>query len=95
MLKKVFIDPILKEGVELDIVITPELREEGLLREVSRMVQELRQTAGFAPKDQIALMLAAAARRSVMPFRNNEKTIKSDVGAKMWNIKNPQSLMRK
>jgi isoleucyl-tRNA synthetase len=84
--KKIFVDPILKEGVELDTVITPELREEGLLREVSRMVQELRQTAGLAPKDSIALMLQLPP--SVHDaISKNEKNLRSDVGAKSIEYK--------
>ena len=84
--KKIFIDPILKEGVELDTVITPELREEGLLREVARMVQELRQTAGLEPKDAIALMLQLppAIHDAIS---KNENILKSDVGAKSIEYK--------
>ena len=46
-----------KEGVELDAEITPALREEGLVREVARMFQELRQKAGLEPKDRIVAMM--------------------------------------
>jgi len=84
--KKIFVDPILKEGVELDTVITAELREEGLLREVSRMVQELRQGAGLSPKDAIVLMLQLPPP-IYDAISKNEKIMRSDVGAKSVEYK--------
>jgi isoleucyl-tRNA synthetase len=69
-----------QKEVALDTVITPALREEGLLREVARMFQELRQKAGLEPRDRIvALMeLPANAKNAV---ENNEATFKADIGA--------------
>ncbi len=45
--------------LELDTTITPELYEEGLVREFSRIVQQLRQDAKCHFKDEIALRVAA------------------------------------
>jgi isoleucyl-tRNA synthetase len=72
--------------VELDPTITPELREEGLMRDIMRMVQELRQKAGLSPKDSIAVMaeLSADAKNALM---KNEATLKSEVGAKSIDYK--------
>ncbi|HUC31068.1 MAG TPA: class I tRNA ligase family protein, partial [Candidatus Paceibacterota bacterium] len=80
-IKEIIFDPELADEVALDIVITPALREEGLLREVARMFQELRQKAGFAPKDRIVAMmeLPADAKNAV---ENNEAAFKTDIGAK-------------
>ncbi len=79
--KEVIFDPTIESEVELDTAITPELREEGILREVARMVQELRQKAGLAPKDKIALMLdlPPAARDAIM---KQEVALRSAVNAK-------------
>ena len=84
--KEIIFDAALKEGVELDTTITSELREEGLLREVSRMVQELRQKAGLSPKDEIALMmhLPEPIQSAIV---KNENILKSDVGAKSIEYK--------
>ena len=84
--KSVFADAKLRDGVELDTAITPELREEGLVREVSRMVQELRQKAGLLPRDSVALMLhlPETVRDAIS---KNETTLKSDVGAKLIEYK--------
>jgi len=39
----------------LDTVITPELREEGFVRELVRNIQEMRKDAGLKPRDRVAL----------------------------------------
>ena len=69
-----------QSGVELDTVITPALREEGLVREVARMFQELRQKAGLEPKNKIVALLdvTANAKNAV---ENNESAFKADIGA--------------
>jgi isoleucyl-tRNA synthetase len=45
--------------VELDTKITPELKAEGRLRELVRIIQDLRKEAGYQPKDKIYLWLEA------------------------------------
>lgn len=47
----------IKEECELNTTITHELREEGLLREFMRLVQELRQDANLIPKDSITISI--------------------------------------
>ncbi|HYM49623.1 MAG TPA: isoleucine--tRNA ligase [Candidatus Limnocylindrales bacterium] len=42
-------------GVVLDTVVTPELRLEGLARDLVRGIQELRKQSGFAVEDRIAI----------------------------------------
>ena len=78
--KEIIFDASLAEDVELDIVITPELREEGIAREIARAIQELRQTAGLEPKDSIAVMMELPE-----PMRDaiikRESLLMADVGA--------------
>ncbi len=78
--KKIIVNAKQKEAL-LDTVITEALREEGLLRDVVRMFQELRQKAGLSPKDRIAAMmeLPDIARAAV---ENHEAAFKAEVGAK-------------
>lgn len=45
-------------GVALDVTVTPELRSEGMAREVISRVQRLRKEVGFAVSDRIVLALA-------------------------------------
>ncbi|MBI2113381.1 MAG: hypothetical protein HYT50_02285 [Candidatus Wildermuthbacteria bacterium] len=48
----------LAQDVELDTVLTPELKEEGMVREIMRKIQEMRKGAGYKPKDKISLQYA-------------------------------------
>lgn len=53
--KKIDISKNVKENFVLDTTITPELKEEGILREVIRIIQGLRQDAGLKPGQKIHL----------------------------------------
>ena len=67
-------------SVALDARLTPELIEEGFVREVISKVQQLRREAGFEVTDHIALMVdgAEAAMATVL---NNKAAIVADVFA--------------
>lgn len=54
--KEVVFDEGIAGEVEVDCNITDELRREGQLRELARMIQELRHDAGYQPNDWITLM---------------------------------------
>jgi isoleucyl-tRNA synthetase len=43
------------QAVELDVTITPELKEEGVLREIVRNIQELRKKANLKPQNKISV----------------------------------------
>ncbi|MDP2599019.1 MAG: class I tRNA ligase family protein [Candidatus Liptonbacteria bacterium] len=79
--KEVVFDASINDAVELDTAITPMLRREGIVREVARMIQGLRQDAGFKPADKIVVMFEAAEeiKKAII---ENEAGIVSDVGAK-------------
>ena len=55
--KNIIFDGKIKTEVELDTKITPELKTEGQLRELVRIIQDLRKEAGYTPKDKIYLWL--------------------------------------
>ncbi|HRH22993.1 MAG TPA: class I tRNA ligase family protein, partial [Candidatus Paceibacterota bacterium] len=55
--KQVIVDPSLKGTVVLDAVITPELQEEGSVREFIRFVQDMRKKDGFTVGDMRTLVL--------------------------------------
>ncbi len=44
-----------KEEVELDKEITPELKEEGMIREITRLIQNLRKKGGLVLEDEVEL----------------------------------------
>jgi isoleucyl-tRNA synthetase len=77
--KKIIVN-IKQKEVVLDTIITEALREEGLLRDLVRMFQELRQKAQLSPKDSIvAMMQLNVAAQGVV--EKNETAFKKDIGA--------------
>jgi isoleucyl-tRNA synthetase len=78
--KKIIVASKQKEVV-LDTTITEALRAEGLLRDLVRMFQELRQNAKLSPKDKIVAMMQLPAAAQVT-VEKNETAFKADVGAK-------------
>lgn len=86
--KKIVIDRKIKEDVRLETTITPELREEGVRRDIARMVQELRQKAGLQPKDRIAISFALP-EGAADAVRSDEKSFMSDLGAKRISYSHP------
>jgi len=55
--KIMFVQP-LQNKVELNTTITPELKEEGEMRELLRTIQDLRKQAALEPKDTAVLFIA-------------------------------------
>ena len=55
--KEIKFDPKIKGELELDTQITPELKNEGILRDLARAIQGLRHDAKYQPKDKIILLL--------------------------------------
>jgi len=47
----------LKDSIELDTVITPQLREEGIVREVIRLIQSIRKELKLTPQDKAVCFL--------------------------------------
>ena len=55
--KEVLFDDSINSDVELDTNITPELKEEGMVREVIRAIQDLRKEAGLTVNDRVVLIV--------------------------------------
>ncbi|MBI2450196.1 MAG: class I tRNA ligase family protein [Candidatus Nealsonbacteria bacterium] len=65
----------------LDTKITPELKEEGIIREVIRQINEMRKEAGFKPKDKIFVQYSGASELNRI-LGKNKKFILSEIKAK-------------
>jgi isoleucyl-tRNA synthetase len=76
----------MKENINLDTAITPELREEGLLRDVVRMVQGLRHDANYIPKDKIVLMIKTDPELGGILDKNTD-LLKKEVNAEYLDLK--------
>lgn len=71
--------------VELDLEITPELKQEGLMREVVRVVQAGRKAAGLNVDDRIKLNLQTSDKElqeAILKFKDD---IAGEVLAKEWS----------
>lgn len=77
--KEVLFDKKLGEEVVLDINITPELKEEGILREFIRTVQGLRQDAGYKPGEMMTLSIDAPPLKATL--EKYEAALKKEISA--------------
>ena len=72
--KEIVFDEKLEKEIELTTEITPELREEGIIREVIRNIQEMRKKANLTPKDRILIQYSALPSLSDI-LKKNQNTI--------------------
>ena len=63
--KEVIFDSGIQKDTQLETTITPQLKEEGILRDFVRLVQRLRKTAGYTPRDRICIAFKAPRESSV------------------------------
>ncbi|TSC82235.1 MAG: hypothetical protein G01um101419_653 [Parcubacteria group bacterium Gr01-1014_19] len=87
--KEVIYDSKLKSEVELDVEITPELREEGIMRDLVRMIQGLRGDANYSPKDSVIVSLELPADLMAIVDKRSAQ-LKKDVHAKSIEFKKAQ-----
>ena len=70
--KDVIVDTTLTEPVWLDVNITPALREEGMVREIVRHIQQARKDAGFTKKNIISIAYDVSPELEEMMESNEE-----------------------
>ena len=56
--KDVIFDSTIANDIELDTNLTPQLKEEGILRDFIRHIQRLRKTAQYTPQDEIKIVVS-------------------------------------
>jgi len=57
--KQVLFNDSVSEEAELDLNLTPELKAEGMMRDLTRLAQDLRKKTGLKPQDTIELFIEA------------------------------------
>jgi len=71
-IKKIVFDAKIKEELKLDTEITPQLKEEGIIREIIRQIQERRKNAGLKPKDKIFVAYCGSEELDEILERNKD-----------------------
>ena len=74
--KEIVFDRKIKNEIELDVKITPQLKEEGIIREVIRHIQEMRKKMGLAPKNKILVFYFGPQNLNEILFKNREIIMK-------------------
>jgi isoleucyl-tRNA synthetase len=67
---------VIGRSLKLDTEITPELKEEGLVREIVRNVQEARKKARLKPKDEISVTYSGSAVLGEVIVKNRSFILK-------------------
>jgi isoleucyl-tRNA synthetase len=88
--KKIVYGAKIKEAVELDTEITAELKAEGQLREFTRLVQGLRQEAGYKLGEAVNLYIEAGDFNAVIS--RHIDWIKKEISAKSIEFKIPEKI---
>jgi len=87
--KEVKEDKKISEDIKLDTTITPELKEEGNVREIIRQIQQMRKDNGFIPEDRINIYYASNEFFDIILERNKEHILR-EVLADKFILSNDQ-----
>ncbi|MEK7061643.1 MAG: isoleucine--tRNA ligase [Patescibacteria group bacterium] len=74
--KKIVFDSKIKNIIELDTKITPELKEEGIVRDVIRCIQDMRKKIGLKPEDKVLVFFSGESIISKILEKNKEFILK-------------------
>jgi len=82
---------IFGRSLKLETKITPELKEEGMIREVIRNIQEMRKEAGFKPKDKILVRYFGNPALNEI-LKKNEKLISTEGKIKDFQLRKEKQI---
>jgi len=72
------------KSLKLDTKITPELKEEGIVREVIRQIQEMRKKSGLTPKDKISLQFSGSHFLNKILAKNQTLILKETLAKNLF-----------
>ena len=81
--KEIIFDKKIKNEIELDTKITVSLKEEGIVREIIRNIQEMRKKAGLKPKDKILVQYSGTPDLNKILLKNKKSILEE---AKVKNL---------
>ena len=74
--KEIVFDDKIKEEIEINTEITQELREEGIVREIIRHIQQMRKKAGLKPENKILIKYFTEPELNEILIRNKQVILK-------------------
>ena len=74
--KKIIFDAKIKSVIELDTKITQELKEEGIIRDVIRCIQDMRKKIGLKPEDKVLVFFSGELIINKILEKNKEFILK-------------------
>jgi len=88
--KEITFSDKVKGDVELDINVTLKLKEEGLVRDIIRFVQDMRKIGGLKPNDEIVISFSMSSKTDEKDslseiLENNQKFILKEIRAKKYS----------
>ncbi|GMX58591.1 MAG: isoleucine--tRNA ligase [Candidatus Microsyncoccus archaeolyticus] len=78
--KEVIIDDNITTEAELNLEITPELKEEGMIRDIVRHIQQMRKEQGFVPKDRIIVHYENSGFFDMILSKNKDRILNDVLG---------------
>jgi len=75
-IKEIVFDDKIKNEIELDKRLTPELKEEGQIRDISRHLQDFRKEQGLKPEDKIFVWLSGPDALNAILEKNKALLLK-------------------
>jgi len=75
-IKEVIFDQALENEIELNTEITPELKEEGLIREIIRQIQQMRKEQGLISQNRISVLYQKSDFFDMILSKNKSKILK-------------------
>lgn len=87
-IKKIEYQPATEKSVELDLYLTDELKEEGIIRELIRSINDLRKKTGLTIDDRVEIFYQAENKLSVIIQKNLEYLKKQTLAEKIEKKEN-------
>jgi isoleucyl-tRNA synthetase len=75
--KEVIFDKKIKKEIELDTKITPKLKEEGQIREITRQIQEMRKKSDLKPHHQATVFMFGSPEINKILAKNKDFILKT------------------
>lgn len=94
-IKQISFQENIKAEIELDFELTPELREEGAVREIVRQIQQIRKEEGLTPKDKILVRFKAEEGLCSVLEKNKEKIAKEVIADSFEKTEECSAVMEK